>query len=200
METEQHLHLRLPRKAIAKMGGLLGQGLLLKSPVGITLWDFLCNRLGLGEDYVQDKLQTVFVNGRAVDRFDTVHIKDGDTIALSSAMPGLVGATLRRGGHLAQIRAEISYQEDQDSPPTPADGTVLLKMFNVVARESGEQALAGQVWVPAQVLLPSLDLLQAAGYLNEEGACLWNGKPSPPGDVARTTATGQLIALEITWL
>ena len=37
----------------------------------------------------------------------------GDTLALSAAMPGLVGATMRRGGYFAGLRANISHR-DQD--------------------------------------------------------------------------------------
>jgi hypothetical protein len=64
-------------------------------------------------------------------------------------MPGLVGATLRRGGFYSAMRSEISWKagdgerDEGDGPP----GTVRLKLFNTVLREIGPALLQRGVMV-----------------------------------------------------
>ena len=199
MQADPILQLDLPRQAVTKMGGLLSQGVGCRTYVGISLWDFLCNRLGLEPAYIQQHLQTVFVNGRAVDRFDTLFIKNRDVIALSSAMPGLVGATLRRGGHLAGMRANISVQGDETAPRSQGEGVVRLKMFNIVAREAGVKVLANPVEVTGQALLGCLDFLQAAGYLADQNHCRWNEQAYSFAELKQALTFHDKVFLQIRW-
>lgn len=54
--------------------------------------------LGLPHFYVEERIQTLLLNGLAVDDPDTAVLESGARLALSAAMPGVLGATLRRGG------------------------------------------------------------------------------------------------------
>jgi len=76
------------------------------------------------------------LDGKAVDDIDSAIIKDGSTLALSAAMPGLVGATLRRGGHLAIFRSETTHREGKRAF-SPREGMFVLKLFNLVANDLG---------------------------------------------------------------
>jgi hypothetical protein len=57
-------------------------------------------------------------------------------------MPGLAGATLRRGGHLAPMRAAISQNRTRSAAQGRQEGVVVLKLFNLVAKEIGPQILS----------------------------------------------------------
>lgn len=126
---------------------LLGSGIGLSVTPGITLQEFLCEQLGIDADYLDRRVQTILVNHRAVDDADQIHIGDGDIIALSAAMPGLAGATLRRGGHLSAMRGEISHGRQSQPGTQPQTGVVTLKLFNLVAKEIAPIILAGKIWL-----------------------------------------------------
>ena len=75
--------------------------------------------LGLSPEYVDKRIQTLFLNGKAIDNPDTALLKEDSTLALSAAMPGLLGATLRKGSYYARMRNEISYQEQSEGITCP---------------------------------------------------------------------------------
>jgi hypothetical protein len=131
---------------------LLGGGIGISTPVGISLKKFLCDQLMIPSDYLEHRIQTILVNSRAVDDEDQVYISHGDVIALSAAMPGLAGATLRRGGHLAPMRAAISQNRTKSAADGHQRGIVVLKLFNLVAKEIGPQILSGEIWLKSRDL------------------------------------------------
>ncbi len=131
----------------------MGQGVGIRTATGISLKVLLCDHLGVDPNYLEDRIQTILVNGRAVDHVDQVNISDGDVIALSAAMPGLVGTTLRKGGHLAPMRTEISQQRvTSDTIHGPGEGIITLKLFNMVAKEIGTKVLSRGIWLKGKVL------------------------------------------------
>jgi len=75
----------------------LQRGFRVRAQVGCTIKSMLCRQFGLDPVYVEERIKTVFMDGKAVDDMDSAVIKDSSTLALSAAMPGLVGATFRRG-------------------------------------------------------------------------------------------------------
>jgi hypothetical protein len=125
---------------------LLGQGFTFKIPTGISVRDLLCRQIGVGDDYLDQRIQTIFLDGKVVDNANTAVIRQGSTLALSAAMPGLAGATLRRGGAYAAMRSQISHKnntvDDSDE-----NGTVMLKLFNLVAIELGPMFLKQGLWI-----------------------------------------------------
>ena len=141
--------LRLPRNALKSFIPLLGAGVGIQTPLGIRLQELLCDRLGIPQAYLQERIQTIFVNGRAVDRPEEIVIGRDAVIALSAAMPGLAGATLRRGGFFAAMRREIS-QRDAGTETSGGEGRITLKLFNMLAPEMGDRILQGGVWLTAQ--------------------------------------------------
>src|SRR5512141_169430 len=78
---------------------LLQSGVVVRCRVGCTLGDLLSLQWGIAPEYVARRVTTVFLNSRAIDDVSTALVTAGATIALSGAMPGLVGATMRRGGY-----------------------------------------------------------------------------------------------------
>jgi hypothetical protein len=122
------------------------QGVTLKIRTGISVRDFLCGNLGLSSEYVENRISTIFLNGQPVDNLDSSHIKDRSTISLSAAMPGLVGATMRRGGFYASFRNTITYKDDGKSSEV-TDGSVKIKLFNIIMKELGEDLLRKGIYI-----------------------------------------------------
>jgi hypothetical protein len=119
---------------------LLQQGFMVKVQVGSNIKSLLCQQFGLSPEYLEKRIQTIFLDGKPVDSVDSAIVKEGSTLALSAAMPGLVGATLRRGGYYALMRSQISYREE--SAPAPHhEGMIFLKLFNLLLKELGPSFL-----------------------------------------------------------
>ncbi|MCX5908268.1 MAG: hypothetical protein NTY64_14075, partial [Deltaproteobacteria bacterium] len=92
------LQLTLPGDQAVRFFPLFQQGIRLKVRVGCSLKQLLGEQLGLAPDYLEERVQTLFLDGKVVDDLENAFIRDGSVIALSAALPGLAGATLRRGG------------------------------------------------------------------------------------------------------
>jgi hypothetical protein len=128
------LELREPRFELFNQ--LLQRGVTVRCRVGCSLGDLLEEQWGIDAEYVRQRVTTIFLNSRAIDDVTTAMVGPGATIALSGAMPGLVGATMRRGGHLAAMRGSMTYHE-----PVVTEGEqvamVRVKLFNLVLGELG---------------------------------------------------------------
>jgi hypothetical protein len=119
--------LTLPRHAFK---ALLQRGVGIAGGAGATVREFLEEVLGIEAAYVEEKLQTVFLDGQPVDDFDRAVVRPGAVLALSSAMPGLAGATMRRGGFYARMREGITHEGDDPADRIHEDGVVVVKLFN----------------------------------------------------------------------
>jgi hypothetical protein len=138
-------------KLFEKFLQLLQKGVKVTGRVGSSVRSFLCDDLGLSPEYVDKRIQTLFLNGKAIDNPDTALLKEDSTLALSAAMPGLLGATLRKGSYYAKMRSEISYQE-QSAGVAVHEGFVLLKLFNLLPAEIGPAVLARGIWLKGEEL------------------------------------------------
>lgn len=118
---------------------LLQYGFGVIAHVGCSVNDFIQNEIGAGPD-TMEKIQSVFLDGSPVDDLDAAIVRDGARLALSAAMPGLVGATLRRGGIYATFRGSITYRETGIACAA-GNGLVRLKLFNLLLNELGPALL-----------------------------------------------------------
>ena len=80
---------------------LLRHGFMVETQVDCRIKTVLCNVLDLGDNYVEDRIKTFFLDAKPVDDISTASVSDGSVLELSGATPGSAGATLRRGGRLA---------------------------------------------------------------------------------------------------
>ena len=188
----------LPRTAMGGFLALLGQGVGIDVPLGISVLELLGTHLDYGEDYVQDRIQTIFVNGKAVDREQDVLVTEGAVIALSAAMPGLVGATLRKGGQLAAMRSTIS-QAPAPTAVVPHEGRITLKLFNMIAREKGFDLLARGVWISGVQLADTLAVLKTFG-MDTAGSLLWNAASWQPTALAARIRQEDMVRLRVDWV
>jgi hypothetical protein len=130
---------------------ILQQGVTVPATVGCTLKSLLCEQFAIPADYVTERITTVFLDNRPVDDLERTIVQDGSRVTLSAAMPGLVGATMRRGGFYAALRQGISHVVDS-GPATGESGTVRVKLFNLLMAELGPLVLArGLVLEPGEL-------------------------------------------------
>ncbi len=132
--------LTMKAKKILSFFPLLQGGFMVNAEVGCSIKTFLCTRLGVPPEYIDERIKTILLDGKAVDDVDSVSVKDGSILALSAAMPGLAGATLRRGGHLAALRSQITHG-NEDKTQASGMGVVFVKLFNLIIKDLGEGLL-----------------------------------------------------------
>ncbi len=130
---------------------LLQRGFTQKIQVGCSVRSLLSDQFRLSVEYIEHRIQTVFLNGKPVDDIDAAIVRDGSRLALSSAMPGVLGATLRRGGYYSRMRSQITHVESA-APPLRTDGRIIVKLFNLTIRELGPVFLARGIWVDGELL------------------------------------------------
>ena len=163
--TAATLCLQVQPNTVPRFLPLCQQGFQIKVPACGSIRTILCQYLGLSQDYLEGRVQTIFLNGKAVDDLDATSVGPGDTLALSAALPGLVGATMRRGGYLAGLRANIS-QGEQDQALAGGECLVKLKLFNLLTDELGPFFLAQGIWINQAVL---------ATFLKRQPEDFWTG-------------------------
>ncbi len=148
---KEHAHLtlclELEKSNFSSFFPLLQKGFIVKAQVGGSIKDLLCEQFKVEANYLDERIKTIFLNGKPVDDVETAAVGDGSAIALSAAMPGLVGATFRRGGALAAFRSSITYQAEGAFVDTSEQGMVTIKLFNMVVSELGPLFLKEGIWV-----------------------------------------------------
>ena len=154
---------------------LLGHGFSMTVQTGCSVKELLCRQFGIPEDYLAERIQTIFLNAKVVDDISSTSVTEGSTLALSGAMPGLVGAMLRSGGFYASMRSQISYNQNKPSSGTRA-GKITLKLLNLVVKELGPAFLKQGIWFNGQKLQEfirhHLEELKSGGTATE-----LNGEP-----------------------
>ncbi len=140
--THQQLTLSAPRAELPRFNALFQRGVGTRAAAGSSVHGFLTCELGLAPDYVRGRITTVFLDGQVVDVLEDAALRDGSLLALSAAMPGLVGATLRRSSPYAVMRAEITRTADGAPAEAPIGAILIrLKLFNLLLEEMGPALL-----------------------------------------------------------
>lgn len=146
--SEGRLRITVPANRLACFFPLLQKGFALGVLAGCPIGAFLRDGLGLTDEYIEARIQTVFLDGKPVDDIDTVLVRDGATLALAPAMPGLMGAILRRGGYYAPMRNGITHHSDE-APQAIGQGRIVMKLFGTALRELGPNLLERGIGVDA---------------------------------------------------
>jgi hypothetical protein len=149
MKDAMHLTLTLkPGKGnLSSFSPLLQQGFWVKAPIGSSVKQLLCDQFTVKIDYLMERISTILLDGKPVDDVETALVKEGSTLALAAAMPGLVGATMRRGGYYAAFRNTITHQGGAIAADPNKEGMVKIKLFSQIIPELGPLFLGSGIWV-----------------------------------------------------
>lgn len=166
-------HIRLlgvPRNLLGELHGLLQEGVLLDVPEGTSVYEVLTRELGLEPEFIEQRIQTIFLDSKPVDDLERAFVHDGAVIAVSAAMPGLVGAVMRRGGTLSSLREGISAcQEEGPCASGNCKAQVRIKFFNLLLAEIGEELLQEGVLVQDARLQALLEALPESFWEASKG-------------------------------
>lgn len=151
------LSLVLAEEQMARLFLLLQNGFFVEARVGCTIENFFLEQLRLSPDYIQARIQGIFLDGKPADHIDTAIIRDGARLTLSGTMPGLAGMALRRGP-LAVFRHGITHRETGDYNYT-GEGFVELKLLNLLMKGMGPGLFSRGIYVQSSDLAEYLRTL-----------------------------------------
>lgn len=178
---------------------LLQRGVGIPDGTGVSVRAFLQDTLGIDPSYVEESLQTVFLDGHPVDDFDRAFVRPGTVLALSGAMPGLAGATLRRGGYYARLREGISH-EGADSADGGREleagerGVVVVKLFNRPLADLAGTMAARPLLAPSD----ALDGLGPEAAVSPEATMDPEAANGPEAAVGQEPAEGGWVRVMVT--
>jgi len=155
---------------------ILQRGVILKTRTGCSIYDFLAEALKVPPETIEQKIQTVFLNGKTIDDLSSALLRDGSTLSLSGALPGLMGATLRRGGYYASMRQSITFKEEAPFQ-NMTEGVITLKVFNLLLPEIGQLVFSKGFWIKGRELQPFLNdqtvrFSEVVSVINPDGDAL----------------------------
>jgi hypothetical protein len=148
IRTYPHLAFVMDKALISHFFLLLQQGVTIKCRIGCNIASFLRQEIGADIETIET-IQSIILDGKPVDDLESAVIKDGSVLALSAAMPGLVGATLRRGGTYSSFRGAITYHET-GGECVPGEGLIKVKIFNLLMSELGPGLLQRGVIISSE--------------------------------------------------
>lgn len=125
-------------EALLGLTPLLREGVAVSLRPGLSLRQTMIQDLGFCPECVEERVQTVFLDGSPVDDIDADSASPGCTLALAGALPGVAGIAMRRGSPVGVFRKGITHdtghaEAAQSAPSEPL--AVTLKLFNSVALE-----------------------------------------------------------------
>ncbi len=144
-------------------------GFYIEAKEGISLISFLTDNCRLSDKYISNKIKTIFHNGNPVDDLKTARLRNGSVIALSGAMPGLVGAMMRIGSPYAAMRESIT-EKGGSIAETGRKIEVMLKLFNVVLKD-----LAGK-FISRGVIMERAGIIRIIKKIEERTGSAFNFK------------------------
>ncbi len=172
---------------------LLQRGFLVPIAREISLTELLVALPGFSREFLEEKVQTIFLNGLAEDDIHK-HLQPGDTLALSAAMPGLAGAIFRRGGQHASLRTTKTRQKQWSSADT--SGYITLKLFNLIAVETGPELLQQGIIIREKILTRFLTR-QEVRFAKTVQKITVAGKTVPVAELLNHIAASDIIVLTV---
>jgi len=194
-DTALTLRLRITMDP-GRFAPLLGGGFLLSGAAGTSMQAFLRDAAGIAADYLTDRVQTLFLDGRAVDDPEAAVLSDGSVVSLSAAMPGLAGAVLRRSGRYAAMRRPISHETAGRAADERARITITLKLFNLIALELGPAFLAQGICIDSGALKDFLERQGRWLWADGDTACV-DDRPVSPAELARVLPVQGRVWLQV---
>ena len=195
MNTEPHplLLFSLPDRT-QRLASLLQREILIPCPGTVQLESLLLNLPGCDRDYISTRVETIFVNGNAVDSL-AEPLAPGMTVALSAAMPGLAGAIFRKGGLHKSLRSRPSSTRTVN----PDEGYVSIRLFNQVAADLAEPLLTRGVLMRGPALARFVRN-RAGQLLKDGGAITLDSQPVTGNDAKQRPASFPQVLVRSTFI
>ena len=146
-DSLQNIHISIDQNRASSFFYFIEKGVKKEIIVGQSIRAMLSDQLNISEDYIDNRIKTLFLDGSAVGDINSTIINNGATLAISAAMPGLAGATFRRLENTESSLDTIAENKG-DVQTNQEKGIITIKFFNLVLRELGPAFLKSGVLIP----------------------------------------------------
>jgi hypothetical protein len=102
-------------KALLALTPILREGVAVSLRPGLSLRQTMVQDLGFCPECVEERVQTVFLDGSPVDDIDADQARQGCTLALAGALPGVAGIAMRRDSPVGVFREGIAHDAMPDN-------------------------------------------------------------------------------------
>jgi len=168
MNNVECLNVRMESEALPAWNFILQKGFYLRALSGMTVRQFLVEVLGYESRFIDETVRTIFLNSSPVDDIDTVHVKDGDRVALGGAMPGIVGIVMGRDNPYKEFRSDIACSGN-DADLSPENSIrIFTKIFSTIVTKTGVDVLARGIEISCGELASLLEK-NKAHLINGDG-------------------------------
>jgi hypothetical protein len=152
-------------KTIKNFCLMLQKGFMVEAHTGCSISSLLSEQFGFSPDFVVKRVTTVLLDGKPVDDIESAMVTEKSRLALSAAMPGLVGAVLRKESAYASFRRSITHREGSDHC-VARQGLIEMKLFNSLMEEMGQEFLKVGIMVEGA---------DVGSFLADRPAFFWEG-------------------------
>ena len=150
-DVYKNIHISIDHNMIPMFFFFLEKGVKKEIKVGCDIKTMLSEQLKINADYIDNRIKTLFLDGRTVDDINSTIVNEGATLALSAAMPGLAGALFRRSENTEPSESKIDKKKETEQSKQQ-NGIITIKLFNLVLRELGPAFLKSGVLVSKEEL------------------------------------------------
>jgi hypothetical protein len=186
------LTLTCPHNSLLRLVTVLQSGFLHRCREGETILSCLLGLEGFPREYIEKEIQTIFYNGDALDDMEAELSGDRPTIALSSAMPGLAGAILKKNSPCGILRKTRSV-EHSGTAGRLLD--VTIKLFNTVALDLGPALFQQGIIIKNSDLSSFLAL--RPGLLESFSDITLAGNAISPVDLLGSISENRLLTIKV---
>jgi len=151
------LNIRMTREALPAWNFILQKGFFLRAHSGMTVRQFLVEILGYDNSFIDEIVRTIFLNSSPVDDISTVHIDDGDRVAIGGAMPGLVGIVMGRDNPYKEFRSGIACNSNEADLVPENSIRIFTKIFSTIVTRTGTDILARGIEVSCEDLMKIME-------------------------------------------
>lgn len=182
----------IEQEMLSRFVTVLQSGFYREATAGKTVASFLSDLPGFTDDYIINRLQTIFLNGDSVDDLELGFSGTSATLALSAAMPGLAGAIFRRNSPHAALRKNTTVAPINTSGKTVR---VKVKLFNVIAIERGPELMMQGLKLRTADLISFLELRPS--LIEAINNPIFDGIPIALTDLTNILARQDTIILKV---
>jgi hypothetical protein len=186
------LSLNCSHDCLLRLVTVLQSGFMHRCREGQTISSCLLGLEGFTREYIEKEIQTIFYNGDALDDLEAELGGDRPTIALSSAMPGLAGAILKRNSPCGILRKTRSVKQ---SGTTGKLLDVEIKLFNTVALDRGPTLFQQGIIIKSADLSSFLALRPS--LLGSFNNLIFSGKPISADDLLGSISGSRFINVKV---
>jgi len=185
------LRLTVTAESVPFFTTVLQYGVEIETLANIPLGKFLSGNPGFSEAYLLETVQTIFLDGTAIDDLESPLSGPHPVVALSAAMPGLAGAIFRKNGLHSALRT--TTPAPASNPKTQGPMTVTLKLFNRIARDIGALLLSSGAVIASSSLADFL--IKRTELIDKIKQAAIDSEPVAPGKLAGRVRDHEFVKL-----